>query len=97
MDCSACHSRKISSSVWNTGGAVVDATGVDAAGRLADHENEFVDRNNMTDRTGLAWYGGKLIRVGLLNTMFYRDKNDVDFDANLDGRGGGMDALLMTA
>ncbi|MCP3178241.1 PKD domain-containing protein [Desulfuromonas sp. KJ2020] len=96
MDCSACHSRKISSSVWNTGGAVVDATGADPVGRLADHENQYVDRNNMTDRTGLSWYNGKLLRVGILNTMFYRDKNDIDFDANLDGRGGGMDALLMT-
>lgn len=97
MDCSTCHSRKINSFAWeNTGNPLVDATGGDVAGRMTDHENEHVIKTDMTDRSGLGWYQGKLIRTSYLNTMFWRDKNDTTLDANMDTRGGGMDALLMT-
>ena len=97
MDCAACHSRKIDSQGWmNNGNPMVDATGSDAAGRMTDHENDYVIKQDMTDRNGLAWYKGKLIKSSMLNTLFWRDKNDTTLDANMDGRGGGMDALLMT-
>jgi len=105
MDCSACHSRKAESYDWgNTGAPLIDATGTDAAGRLTDHENHYVIREDMTDQTSLAWYAGKLLRVNPSATMFWRDKNDfpytgaavVGIDANMDGTPGGVDALLQT-
>lgn len=98
MDCSACHSRKINSYDWgNTGNPLIDATGSDHEGRLTDHENEYVYKQDMTDNTSLAWYKGKLLRVSPSATMFWRDKNDTPaMDANMDGRPHGMDALLMT-
>ena len=103
MDCAACHSRKIDSFDWNgmgtgnNGNPMVDATGSDVAGRLTDHENDYVIKTDMTDRSSLSWVKGKLIRASYLNTMFYRDKQDTPLlDANLDGRPHGMDALLMT-
>ncbi|GAB4177580.1 MAG: PKD domain-containing protein [Geothermobacteraceae bacterium] len=96
FDCASCHARRISNDPHNTGGVLVDATGPDLEGRLADHENELVDRNNMQDQTLLSWYKGKLLRSSLLTTVFLRDKNDTSFDGNMDGRGGGMDALLQT-
>lgn len=96
MDCTTCHVRKISSAVWNSGGALVDATGVDATGHLFDYSNPWVDRDNMQDRTTLAWQKGLLIRTNVLTTLFWRDGNDDDFDVNSDGRMGGLDPLLQT-
>ncbi|PLY04768.1 MAG: hypothetical protein C0622_02220 [Desulfuromonas sp.] len=105
MHCSACHSRKIDSTGWsNTGAPLIDATGKDTEGRLTDHENDYVIKEDMTDNTGLSWYKGKLRRVTSSATMFWRDKNDFPpsgaavegNDANFDGRPNGMDALLMT-
>ncbi|MCK9295604.1 MAG: hypothetical protein M0P70_11030 [Desulfobulbaceae bacterium] len=108
IDCSGCHVRKLghgpegaeSLYEWGTGGAMVDATGVDADGRLADHENLYVERT-MENNLALAWQGNKLIRTNALTTMFWRDK-DEDFvnggaagfvDINADGQTGGMDAV----
>jgi hypothetical protein len=92
MTCEACHSRKGNF----TGGAMVDGTGTDVEGRLADHENNNVTRQNMTDKNFMSWQGTKLYAANLSTSMFWRDKNDVSFDANNDGRAGGMDALLQT-
>ncbi len=101
IDCAVCHVRKISTASWNTGGALVDATGKDADGRLADHENIYVSRfmyDNVNDVTNLSysWLNGKIIATSVLNTVYWRDKNDVNHDVNADGRGGGMDTPLMT-
>ena len=98
MECSACHSRKINSFDWlNTGNPMVDATGSDHEGRMTDHENNAVIKTDMTDRSSLGWYKGKLLRVSYLNTMFYRDNGaNTGYDANRDGRGGGMDPTLTT-
>ncbi len=100
MECSVCHVRKISGDSWNTGGAIVDATGPDAEGRLADHENEYVSRlmyDGATDTTNLVytWQNGRIYAANVLTTIFWRDKNDA-FDYNGDGQPGMMDALLMT-
>ncbi|RJX34404.1 MAG: hypothetical protein C4531_04090 [Desulfurivibrio sp.] len=108
IDCSGCHVRKLghgpegaeSLYEWGTGGAMVDGTGVDADGRLTDHENLYVERT-MENNLALAWQGNKLIRTNALTTMFWRDK-DEDFvnggaagfvDINADGQTGGMDAV----
>lgn len=91
--CEACHSRKLGNF---TGGAMVDGTGNDAEGRLADHENENVTRQNMTNKNFMSWQGTKLYAANLSTSLFWRDKNDVNFDANNDGRAGGMDSLLQT-
>ena len=81
----------------NNGNPMVDATGNDHEGRLTDHENDYIIKTDMTDRSGLGWYKGQLIRTSYLNTLFWRDKNDFPGnDANLDGKPNGMDALLMT-
>lgn len=108
MTCSACHSRKVDSYDWNgmgtgnNGNPMVDATGNDHEGRLTDHENDYIIKTDMTDRSALGWYKGKLMRVSYLNTLFWRDKNDFPsgalngVDANEDGKPNGMDALLMT-
>ncbi len=110
LDCAACHVGKVSTDPWNNGGCVVDATGGDLFGRLADHENEYVQRSMFIDTTtfgaldGIAdspnitfsWLKGKIIATSVLTTLYYRDKNDTTFDANNDGKGGGMDAILMT-
>ncbi|SHI76686.1 hypothetical protein SAMN02745165_00805 [Malonomonas rubra DSM 5091] len=96
MDCTVCHVRKISSASWNTGGSMVDATGNDAAGHLFDYTNDWVDRNNMTDRSSLSWYLGRLQRNNVVTTMFWRDGNDADFDVNFDGNPAGLDPLLPT-
>ncbi|NDY41421.1 PKD domain-containing protein [Dissulfurirhabdus thermomarina] len=93
--CSACHVRKLNLGGPFTGGALVDATGPDAEGRLADHENPYVTRT-MERNVAVSWYKGRLVASNILTTLFWRDKNDVDFDANRDGRAGGMDALLPT-
>ena len=94
IDCSACHVRKISDEVWNTGGAVVDATGPDHEGRLTDHANEYVLRD-MEENLCYTWQGGKIIASSALSTIFYRDKDDTGTDINNDGMLGGMDAPLM--
>jgi len=98
LGCTVCHVRKVSTETWNTGGAVVDATGPDAEGRLADHENQYVTRM-MYDGTdtnlSYAWYKGKIYTANVLNTIFWRDKEPT-FDANGDGQLDKMDALLMT-
>ncbi len=91
MDCSACHVSKLR---HYSGGGLVDATGEDHDGRLADHENFYVERDTY-DHLALSWFNGKLLKASSLVTMFWRDKNDIDFDGNNDGRGGGMDAYLM--
>ncbi|GAB4170186.1 MAG: PKD domain-containing protein [Geothermobacteraceae bacterium] len=96
IDCSACHARKLSSDPANTGGALVDATGADAEGRLTEHAGELVDRDTMTDRTLLSWYQGRMLRSSLLTTILYRDVNGIGVDANLDGRAGALDPLLQT-
>ena len=101
IDCAVCHVRKLSTEAWNTGGALVDATGKDADGRMADHENAYVSRfmyDDVNDVTNLAysWLNGKIIATSVLNTVYWRDKNDVDHDVNADARGGGMDTPLTT-
>lgn len=103
MTCSACHSRKVDSYDWNgmgtgnNGNPMVDATGSDPEGRLTDHENDYLIKTDMTDRSTLGWYKGKLMRVSVLNTLFWRDKNDFGGnDVNMEGKPNGMDALLMT-
>lgn len=50
----------------------------------------------MTNNNFMSWQGTKLYAANLSTSAFWRDKNDVNFDANNDGRGGGMDALLQT-
>ena len=98
LECTVCHVRKVSTEAWNTGGAVVDATGPDAEGRLADHENQYVTRM-MYDGTdtnlSYAWQNGKIYAANVLNTLFWRDKNTAA-DANGDDQVDMMDALLMT-
>ena len=98
IGCSVCHVRKVSTEAWNTGGAVVDATGPDADGRLADHENQYVTRM-MYDGTdtnlSYAWKNGKIYAANVLNTLFWRDKN-ATIDINGDGQLDKMDAVLMT-
>jgi hypothetical protein len=115
--CDACHTRKLgrgpsaaeggsthgSLYEWGTGGALVDSTGVDADGRLTDHENLYVERT-MEDNLVRGWSGGKMSsRHGLL-TMFWRDKHDLFgygnapapneyVDINADGQTGAMDAV----
>lgn len=98
MECSACHSRKINGFDWlNSGNPMVDATGSDHEGRMTDHENNAVIKTDMTNRSSLGWYKGKILRVSYLNTMFYRDNGaNTGYDANRDGRGGGMDPTLTT-
>ncbi|MBN2332507.1 MAG: hypothetical protein JXO50_05300 [Deltaproteobacteria bacterium] len=104
IDCAACHVRKIAdpaTNPWNTGGAIVDATGADIEGRMADHENEYVHREMYDpddDATNItfSWLQGKIIATSVLNTVYWRDKNDVNHDVNADGRGGGMDTPLTT-
>jgi hypothetical protein len=106
LECSTCHVRKLGQGPtaaeggdthgslyeWGTGGAMVDGTGADEAGRLTDHENLYVERT-MEDNLALAWQGGKLIKTNALTTMFWRDKNDTTLDINADGQIGGMDAV----
>jgi hypothetical protein len=93
IDCAACHVRKIGDEAWNTGGAMVDATGPDHEGRLTDHENDYVLRD-MEENLCYTWQNGKVIPSSALTTIFYRDKND-SVDINNDGRKGGMDPPLM--
>ncbi|MCD6535158.1 MAG: hypothetical protein J7L25_13935, partial [Deltaproteobacteria bacterium] len=98
LECTVCHVRKASTESWNTGGAVVDASGADIDGRLADHENQYVHRM-MFDGTdtniSYAWHMGKVYSANVLTTLFWRDKNAA-IDINGDGQLDGMDALLMT-
>ncbi|MBI1920796.1 MAG: hypothetical protein HYS23_06905, partial [Geobacter sp.] len=91
ITCSGCHTGKGNYS----GGAMVDGTGADAEGRVADHENANVERN-MLGKIVYEWQGGILIPANLNTSIFWRDKNDLNFDANNDGRAGGMDSLLQT-
>ncbi len=98
LECTVCHVRKATTEAWNTGGAVVDATGPDAEGRLADHENEYVSRmmfDGTVTNLSYAWQNGKIYATNVLNTIFWRDKEPT-FDANGDGQLDAMDALLMT-
>ena len=102
ITCEACHTKKVghgpvdthSASMyeWGTGGALVDATGTDADGRLTDHENLYVERtmeNNLT----VAWQGNKISTRNALVSMFWLDKDDTGVDINADGQAGGMDAV----
>lgn len=95
IDCAACHVRKIATGPWNTGGAVVDASGPDHDGRLADHENDYVYRD-MQENLCYTWQGTKIIPSSVLTTIFWRDKDDVAGDVNNDGLIDGMDTPLMT-
>jgi hypothetical protein len=97
IDCAGCHVRKLA---HYSGGAMVDATGPDHFGRLADHDNPYLERD-MYDNLFMSWYKDwtgqrQMIKSAALTTMFWRDKNDVSFDGNNDTRGGGMDAFLQT-
>jgi hypothetical protein len=118
ITCEGCHTKKLghgpgpghsetghSIYEWGTGGALVDSTGPDVAGRLTDHETLYVERtmeNNMT----VAWEGGKIGPRNALLTMFWRDKDDLFnygnppaghpttyVDINVDGQQGAMDAV----
>jgi hypothetical protein len=87
VGCEACHISKLPNEPWNTGGAVVDASGRDHAGRMADHENQYVQRsiaNNLVHQ----WQYGKVIPTSVLTTLYWRDKSPT-FDANSDGYIGG--------
>lgn len=90
IDCTACHTKN---KAGITGGAFVDGTGTDLQGRVALHDEEAVAKD-MEDGLALHWLGGKLYSANLLTSFFWRDVNDVNYDANQDGRAGGMDALL---
>ncbi|GFO64761.1 PKD domain-containing protein [Geomonas paludis] len=90
IDCTACHTKNKDGI---TGGAFVDGTGTDLEGRVALHDENQVSKN-MNNGLALHWLGGKLYSANLLTSFFWRDMNDFGYDANLDGRAGGMDALL---
>lgn len=92
MDCTACHTRN---KAGITGGAFVDGTGTDLEGRVAMHDTQSVSKD-MANGLALHWLGGKLYSANLLTSFFWRDMNDLNYDANQDGRAGGMDALLQT-
>ena len=68
MTCEACHVLKLSdrTDFANDGAAMVDATGPDAEGRLADHDNQYVRRNAGT--LALSWYKGKLLKTAYLTS-----------------------------
>ncbi len=90
IDCTACHTKN---KAGITGGAFVDGTGTDLQGRVALHDDPFVAKD-MSNGLALHWLGGKLYSANLLTSFFWRDMNDFNYDANQDGRAGGMDALL---
>ena len=90
IDCTACHTKN---KAGITGGAFVDGTGTDLQGRVALHDDPAVSKN-MENGLALHWLGGKLYSANLLTSFFWRDMNDFNYDANQDGRAGGMDALL---
>ena len=90
IDCTACHARN---KAGVTGGAFVDGTGTDLEGRVALHDENQVSKD-MDNGLALHWLGGKLYSANLLTSFFWRDMNDYGLDANLDGRAGGMDAIL---
>ena len=101
--CEGCHSRKMgtgpvdghhSAFEWGTGGAMVDGTGPDPAGRLTDHENLFIERT-MYDNLGIAWSvpANKLGPRNALVSMFWLDKDDTGVDINADGQPGSLDAV----
>ncbi|NTW98741.1 MAG: PKD domain-containing protein [Geobacteraceae bacterium] len=90
IDCTACHTKN---KTGITGGAFVDGTGTDEQGRVALHDSDAVSKN-MSDGMAMHWLGGKLYSANLLTSFFWRDMNDFGYDANQDGRAGGMDALL---
>ncbi len=90
IDCTACHTKN---KAGITGGAFVDGTGTDLQGRVALHDVPFVGKD-MSNGMALHWLGGKLYSANLLTSFFWRDMNDYNYDANQDGRPGGMDALL---
>jgi hypothetical protein len=109
IDCTVCHSRKADATValYNadgtfknyttfkiTGGAMVDGTGKDEEGRLATHDTTKVERD-MYDNYALYWNGGKLFLGNMLTSFFWRDMNTL-YDANMDGRGPGLDPILQT-
>jgi hypothetical protein len=92
IDCTACHTKN---KAGITGGAFVDGTGADLEGRVAAHDTVAVSKD-MSNGMALYWAGGKLFSANLLTSFFWRDMNDYGYDANQDGRAGGMDALLQT-
>ncbi len=91
IECNTCHIRKLD---HYTGGGIVDATGKDHEGRLADHENQYIEMD-MYDNLIHVWYNGKLTKAHNNLTMFWTDKND-QRDANNDTRAFGLDPLLMS-
>jgi hypothetical protein len=94
VGCEACHIQKLPDEDWNTGGAVVDATGEDHVGRMADHENIYVQRS-IQNNLVYQWQYGKVIPTSVLTTVFWRDKNTT-YDVNVDGQPDGMDPPLTT-
>jgi hypothetical protein len=94
IDCAACHVRKAAGEAWNTGGAMVDATGEDHVHRMADHENNWVLRN-MEKNLCYTWWHGKIVPASVLTTIFWRD-NDDTCDVNNDYESKGMDTPLTT-
>jgi len=93
VHCTGCHVRKVADEDWNTGGAVVDATGTDAAGRQADHENDSVLRK-VKKNLAYQWQDGKVVPTGVLTTLYWRDVGTED--VNNDGNPGGQDVPLTT-
>lgn len=94
IDCAACHVRKASDEPWNTGGAVVDATGTDHEGRQTDHENNYLLRN-MEENLCYTWWHKKIVPASVLTTLFWREKH-ATCDVNNDWLGTGMDTPLTT-
>ncbi|PLX84871.1 MAG: hypothetical protein C0618_11030, partial [Desulfuromonas sp.] len=86
---------------YATGGAFVDGSAPDHEGRLATHDTYEVSRPMYTDaggsNFGYTWAkDGKIHGGNMLTSLFWRDKNDVTYDVNVDGRAHGMDAVLPT-
>jgi hypothetical protein len=111
ISCEACHITKSSpvshsldggstTETYASGGCFVDGTGPDHEGRLATHDTKHVSRPMYTNEGinfGYTWANdGKIHPGNFLTSLFWRDKNDVDYDVNVDGRAHGMDALLPT-
>ncbi len=94
ISCEACHVLKMGG---HTGGALVDATGPDAEGRLADHENHYIERTmevngkpNLVYQWQRADFDGdgvveaKIIPSNMLTNMFWFNKT-YPLDLNGDG------------
>ncbi len=102
ISCEACHVLKMGG---HTGGALVDATGPDVEGRLADHENHYIERTmykngkpNLVYQWQRADFDGdgvkesKIIPSNLLTNMFW-----VNTTYPLDLNGDGTPSMTTTA